>query len=237
MIMINNKINAPIYGKIILLSIIIGVIFNYIYLKRKGIKKIRILSFCLTMYISIISGGIIFNFLFISKGNINQLGMSSYGGAIGIAISSIMFEIIYPNEEKFIKSSILSLPLIYSISKLACFFAGCCYGIPYNAFFSITYSDGLNIPLLPIQLIETVVFAVIFIFCIILRNNKKIIGITVILCSLSKFVLDFFRYSHIGKIISCNQIISIVLFLGGIGFLMKDNICKDEKIHYFVKKN
>ncbi|MCI5703121.1 MAG: hypothetical protein MR265_03950 [Erysipelotrichaceae bacterium] len=41
-----------------------------------------------------------------------------------------------------------------SISKITYFIVGCCYGIPYNGPFSVTYPDNLNIPLFPVQLLK-----------------------------------------------------------------------------------
>ena len=50
-----------------------------------------------------------------------------------------------PSNKTFIKGAIISLPLIYSISKLACFFAGCCFGLPYDGLFSVTYTSRGNV--------------------------------------------------------------------------------------------
>ena len=62
------------------------------------------------------------------------------------------------------------------MSKLACFFAGCCYGLPYDGVGCVIYPSGLNISLIPVQLLETVTFMIIFIICILLMNNKNIIS-------------------------------------------------------------
>ena len=219
--MIIDKMNFPIYGIMILVSLIVGIIFNYIYLKENKIEKRHILLFMLMLIVYSIFGGIMLNRIITSNFNASNIGLSSYGGAIGIIISSIIFEKMCPKNGVFIKSSIISLPLIYSISKLACFFAGCCYGIPYNGKFSVTYTFGLNIPVLPIQMIETIIFMIVFLMCLFLKKN--IIEITIILSALSKFMLDFFRYSHLKEYISINQIISIIFIIIGIVFMIKNN--------------
>ena len=214
--MIINKIDFPIYGIIILCSLIIGIIFNYMYLRKNKIEKRIILLFSFMMLVYAIIGGILVDGIINKRLNSLSIGLSSYGGAIGVILSAIVFEKICPSKGILKKTAILSLPLIYSISKLACFFAGCCYGIPYNGIFGITYSSGLNIPLFPVQLAETIAFMLVFIVCIKNRENKNIIEITIILSSTAKFLLDFLRYSHIKEIISINQIISIVFVLIGI---------------------
>ena len=71
--------------------------------------------------------------------------------------------------------------------------------------------NGLNIKLFPIQIVETITFLIIFFILHKLRNNKYIIYITIIICALSKFLLDFLRYEHIKKVISTNQIFSLIL--------------------------
>ena len=212
--MIINKFNFPIYGVFILLSLTIGMIFNCIYLRKNKVDREKIILFVLMLITYGIFGGILLNSI-ISR-NFSKIGLSSYGGAIGILSATIIFEKMNFSNGIFVKSAILSLPLIYSISKLACFFAGCCYGMPYNGIFSVTYTEGLNIPLFPIQLLETIIFFGVFVFCVIYRKNKNLIEITLILSAIAKFLLDFLRYSHIGQILSVNQVISIGFIVIGV---------------------
>lgn len=215
--MIFNKINFPIYGIIILLSVVIGMLYVYVSLRKDNYKDKNILLYFL-MYItfSIVLGKM---FTIVTDSNVNNFltaGLSSYGGLIGVIAAAIIFEKILPTNNKIIKYSIISLPLIYGLTKIACFIVGCCYGIPYNGIFSITYTHGLNKPLFPIQITETIVFLIIFIICHKLRNNKNIIYITIILVSIFKFILDFLRYDHITKLITVNQIFSVILLIGTI---------------------
>ena len=87
--------------------------------------------------------------------------------------------------------------------------------------FSVTYSSGLNIPLIPVQLIETIIFMIIFVICVLLQNNRKIAGITIVLSAMAKFLLDFLRYNHLEEKISLHQIISIVFIIIGIYLIIK----------------
>ena len=228
--MIINKINFPLYGIIILISFLMGSIFNYIYLSKNEIEKRHIFLFTFMSIAYSIFGGINLHSLTTKNYSIFNIGLSSYGGAIGIILAAIIFDKMCHSNGIYLKSSIMSLPLIYSISKLACFFAGCCYGIPYSGIFSVTYPSGLNIPLLPIQLIETIVFFIVFLCCILFRNNKNIITITLILSALAKFTLDFFRYSHLNETISINQWISIAFIIIGLVLILKNKILKNSKV-------
>ena len=220
--MIIHKFNFPIYGMFILLSLIIGIIFNYIYLRKNKVESKRIILFSFMLFMYSIFGGILLNAI-VSR-DFNSLGLSSYGGAIGLIIASLVFERMCESKGTYIKGAILSLPLIYSIAKLACFFAGCCYGIPYNGIGSVTYPAGLNIPLFPVQLAETIVFLGVFIVCVLNNKNRNIIEITLILCAVSKGLLDFLRYSHLSETISVNQWISIVFVIVATVFIIKREV-------------
>ena len=142
------------------------------------------------------------------------MGLSSYVGCFTLIVTSLFYEKINPSKNKYyLKSTILSLPLIYGISKLGCFFVGCCYGIPYNGLLNVIYTNGLNIPLFPIQLVESIVFILLFVLLVIIHKKSKIniIYLTIIICAISKFLLDYLRYDHLTKSITTNQIISIIL--------------------------
>ena len=82
----------------------------------------------------------------------------------------------------------------------------------------------------PIQLLESIVFFIIFLitFRIVIKDkiNNKSVGIITILIFISKFLLDFLRYTHMKKLISFNQIMCIPFILFGLIliFFKKDYI-------------
>ncbi|MBQ8131649.1 MAG: prolipoprotein diacylglyceryl transferase [Bacilli bacterium] len=229
--MIFSRINFPIYGIIIILSVLIGMLYVYFSLKKENYtdKNIR-LYFFLYITFSFVLGKLFTQITNPNTKNFFEAGLSAYGGLVGVLLAAYTFEKILPTDNKIIKYSIISLPLIYGLTKIACFIVGCCYGIPYNGIFSVTYTDGLNKPLFPIQIVETIVFLVIFYICNKQRNNKNIIYITIVLVSIFKFLLDFLRYDHVTKIITVNQIFSIMLLIGTIiVFLINKNVVRGEK--------
>ena len=164
------------------------------------------------------------------KDNIDfkKIGLSSYGAIIGILILLIIFAKQYKKNFKDLINNILpAIPLMYGISKIGCFLAGCCYGIKYNGPLSITYKYSLsapkNISLLPIQIIETITFILIYLYISKKKKeNKNIIGITLLLCGLSKFLLDYLRMNHIDKILTVNQIVSIPFIIIGLILYFKE---------------
>lgn len=212
--MIIPKQTFPFYGIIILISIVISLFYIYRMLKKENINNKNIYLYILLYGLFAIVFGKLYTIITSNfKYNIIDAGLSSYGGLLGVLLASIIFELIVPTNKKILKYTIISLPLTYGIGKIACFIAGCCYGIPYNGIFNVIYRDGLNIPLFPIQLLESIVFIIIFIISNKLRNNKNVIYITILISILMKFLLDFLRYEHIKRVVSVNQIFSIILLV------------------------
>lgn len=211
--MIIPKLKISLYAPIIIVSIIIGMIYIYKNLKNEGVKKNNILLF----FIMYISFALIFGKMYtmITSDDINILtsGLSSYGGLIGVVLASIIFELMLPLKGVVKKYSILSLPLVYGLSKIACFISGCCGGIPYDGLFKVKYPHMLNVWQFPIQIVETIVCLIVFFICSRFKNNKNINYIVMLLVSIIKFSLDFLRYDYVKIAITSNQIFSIILLV------------------------
>ena len=119
---------------------------------------------------------------------------------------------------------------MYAIGKIGCYISGCCYGIEYDGIASVTYKYSLdaphNVPLFPIQILETFIFTLIFIYIInkILKNKFEwnSLGKSVIFCGIAKFFLDFLRASHNSKILSLNQCLSIIFIIMGVYLCIKN---------------
>lgn len=231
--MINT--NVPIYGIIILISITIGII--YIFLQNKKIENDKYLNMALVLYMLLgsVFGAKYFSYLsnpsrYNHEFNFFRIGLSSYGAVIGMIILLIVYSMQYKKKLKDLLYFIIpSIPLMYSIGKIGCFLAGCCYGIKYNGLFSVTYHYSHNningISLFPVQIVETIVFFIIFlIICYLQRKNYnklKVISISFILCGIFKFLLDYLRASHINAFISLNQYVSIIFVIIGLILFFK----------------
>lgn len=178
--------------------------------------------------VGIIGGAKILSYLLsfnkLSEFNFINLGLTSYGAIFGSLFFIILFCIQF---KKSIKDTLFiftpSIPLMYSIGKIGCFLVGCCYGVKYNGLFKIMYKYSKEAPnnvyLFPVQLVETIVFLIIFIYLIIQHKrdkfNSKTLSITFIVCGIAKYILDFFRMSHT-EFFSFNQIVSIFFIVIGI---------------------
>lgn len=136
--------------------------------------------------------------------NVLKGGFVFYGGLIG----GLLGTVIYSKKYKLPLLDYLDiyaavLPLGHAIGRVGCFFGGCCYGIPYDGDFSVTYlkvvgDTPLGIPLLPIQLIESVGLLILFIILLTLflkfpKKNGLVTVVYAISYAIMRFVLEFFR--------------------------------------------
>ena len=225
--MFNTKI--PLYGIFIIISILSGILVVYKNAKHLDLKTEEITGLLFYIGMGAIFGAKYFNFIinikkFNGTFNFEKVGLSSYGAVIGITILLFLYSKQYKKRFKDLFYIVLpSIPLMYGIGKIGCFLAGCCYGIEYTGPFSISYKYSYSAPkeinLFPVQLLESIVFIIIFwyIFDKIkkLKSNSNIIGQTLIICGIAKFLLDYLRMNHLGKVFTINQIVSIIFVLIG----------------------
>ena len=212
MIITMAKPTINLYGIMILISITIGMFFVIYNLVKEHGFKIEFFEIFMLMFISIIGCGMLYTYILEHK-----VGLSSYGGLIGAILSAYLYERITHKKYDLVKYTILSLPLIYGISKIGCFFAGCCYGIPYNGPLAMNYVDGLDHLVFPVQLLEVVSNIILFFILLRFKNNKNIVPYTLVSTAALKYCTDFLRSAHSsGFIVTSNQIVSIVIVLIGI---------------------
>lgn len=203
------------YAIFMILSFILGYVYVIFRMKKDHVPKQIILyavmlTFCCCVYFAVM-----YTVLF-SGG----MGFSSIGGVLGILIGMfIMGWIDKANREAVFRTFIQAIPLMYAVSKLGCFFVGCCHGIPYDGWMSLTYvgtADHLpDCSVFPIQLLESIVFAGIFILaCNLPKKYSNLIVMCT--CCVAKFGLDYLRMSHVDQWISVNQIFCLMILAGTI---------------------
>lgn len=123
-------------------------------------------------------------------------------------------------------------PVLQSISRIGCFLSGCCYGIPTTHPWGIIYTDTqsaapLYLCLHPTQLYSAIghmlIFAAMYFFFQ-HRFSKPgaLISIFLILISLERFLIDFWRADRaVGPLLSVDQRIAVgLLILGIIGLVL-----------------
>lgn len=205
-----------IYPVFILLSFIIP-LFT-VFLSNRDIKKDTYFYFSLYLFICSVTGGVLYAITEnLIKTEEFKTGLSAYGGAIGLICGIYSSKYIFKNSitDKVKKDIFLSIPLFYSVSKLACALNGCCAGKEYTGLFSVCYSDGIS--KIPVQFIEVIVFFIIYRLIIVINKSKYkkyAPGAMLVIAGAAKGVLEILRESYTG--FSIIQAVSLFFVVSGL---------------------
>ena len=178
-----------------LLSFVLAYLYVTWYLKKAGVKGSHIFYSELLNTVLALYFGAFYTFIvqLAEQGKVETFGFSSLGGMAGILLGVWIFAKISK----------------YAVSKLGCFFAGCCVGMRYQGPGSIRYLDNgaAGEYLFPVQLAETILFLLAFLLLHRMAERKRngIIPKSLLLYAILKFVLDYLRYYEDRKIFSANQ--------------------------------
>lgn len=164
-------------------------------------------------------------------------GFSLMGSVIGIFIAIASYS-RYRQIPFLPLTDLMSLygPLVLSIARIGCYWAGCCFGSPSHLPIALIYTDTdsmapLNIPLHPSQLYHSALLFFIFIFLIIVRSVYPRLKPGIMTCfsifciGIERYVVDFYRgdrefMSGFSTYLSVHQIISLVVATGSIILLV-----------------
>lgn len=212
------------YFLCLLSSFILGYFYIGWYLKKAGIKWNHIFySEFLSMVLALYFGAFYTMLVQLAeRGRIDAFGFSSLGGMAGIILGVWIFnKITKAHQETMWSAYVLALGLIYAVSKLGCFFAGCCEGVLYKGVGCIRYLDnGAAGPYrFPVQLTETICFLLAFFILHKIAKKKEggIVTKSLLLYAALKFALDYLRFYEHRKVLSTNQavcLLVIVIVLG-----------------------
>lgn len=126
----------------------------------------------------------------------------------------------------------LYAPLLQSISRLGCFLAGCCYGIPTTMRWGITYtaadsSAPLHACLHPTQLYSSmglfIIFALLyFVLQYRFQKNGQLLCLYLLLVGFERFFVEFWRGDRVSdSLFSLNHYIAASMIIGAcIGLFM-----------------
>ncbi len=240
LILLGKKI--PTYGLLLLVGLLIASFFACIHAKKKCLSiDDVIIIITLTFGFALISAKlfyIVLTFSFFEMLGLIRDGDYSFivdsgglffyggliGGLIGLFLCQRVFKIPLLEYEQVL---IPVIPLGHAIGRLGCFFAGCCYGVPYEGIGKITYPYGIvpsldvSVSYFPVQLYES--FFNLFIFIILLyaikRRPKPYNTALLYLISYSciRFFLEYYRNDEVrGGIIfglSPSQWISLLIII------------------------
>lgn len=159
-------------------------------------------------------------------------GFVYFGGFIGAVCAGMIF--IRKRNFSISKTADFTAPAIalgHMFGRIGCFLAGCCYGKISHSKLAVKFTnpeclvpDHLhNLPLHPTQLYEIFANLLIFLTLHIFSNKKHKTGsifiIYMMLYSIARFTIEFFRGDERGTFIfgiSPSQILSIAIFITAI---------------------
>lgn len=158
-------------------------------------------------------------------------GLVFYGGLIGAVLGGYRychhFKLPFA---PYIDIYAPLIPFIHGFGRIGCFLAGCCYGIEYHGFGSVTYPANEYIPELstvprfPVQLLEAGMNFIFSVILFILIKKKKCksgwaMGVYLLYYTIARLLLECLRGDKVRGIwgfFSTSQIISFLILPLGI---------------------
>ena len=228
-VLLMKNITVSPYAVMFLLAFICSFVIVFILLRRKGFPVSFIGYSMFLNLVMTLTGAKLYTVITSGfRQSILTSGISSLGGVIGLLAGTFIFGLIYKAGQKILlQTYCLVIPLMYSIAKIGCYLVGCCHGIPYTGPLAISYDNMVmqGGPYFPVQLAETITFALIFLICLKIyfsEHNNYVVPLVMLLCAVGKFSLEYLREEHIGKILSANQLVCIGFALWGIVLILKN---------------
>ncbi len=251
------------YGLMLAISFLLGIFLAMRRAKKQGIDPNYVMDLAVVIVLSAIIGArflyVIFHLEefqghwldtinpFQSNGQIGIAGLTMLGGFLAALISSLFYMRIKKMPMLKVTDVMApSLGLGIFITRIGCFFNGCCYGMPTDGplgmQFPMSSPAGFHFPhtaIHPTQLYSSLYGLIILVVLLWVERWKKFDGFLLyvffILYGLSRFTVDMFRYYEDSMVLlkmgsvslSVNQGISIALILTGAGLIFY-NLVKNE---------
>lgn len=222
------------YGFMIAVGILCALFFSARKFKKMGIDDDILFGLALVALIfGFFCAKILYiivefrEFLYDPWGTLSGSGFVLYGGILG-GIGAAM---IYCKRKKLVFMKFFDLLIPYvamaqGFGRIGCFLAGCCYGAETSCFIGVTFHNSPfapnNVSLIPTQLISSAGnFLIMTILLLYAKKDPargKVSGLYLIMYSIGRFIIEFFRNDYRGSIgiLSTSQFISIFIFIAGL---------------------
>lgn len=159
-------------------------------------------------------------------GELVGTGVNYFGGLFMYAVPWFFVSVIFiSNPIKNIDILTMTLPFRLIFIKLACFFNGCCWGIPWE-YGPYNYNFDHPGKQVPLQAIEAIIALLIFVFLVIYRKKAKpgtIFPMYLILYSFTRFFTEFLSGANpniIGPFNTYHVLCAIGFVIGLISFIL-----------------
>lgn len=120
----------------------------------------------------------------------------------------------------------IGITIAHALGRFGCFWAGCCYGKPTDAWFGLPCAAGYSGNVIPTQLFEMFFLLALCAVMAILYFKFKFnynFALYAIAYGIWRFIIEYFRNDYRGEFIGTalypSQIWSIVMVIAGIGYV------------------
>ena len=243
-------LEIDLYSIFFLIGIIACFVFTWFAMKKSGYSSSAIDTILLIGIIAIIFGllfGVLIQSLydfienpqqgFVITGKMTFLGGLIGGVIVYLGLYFLYVYVINPRlkEKSFFKSNMnkgvwhllrfvpISITIAHAFGRIGCFCAGCCGGVPTNAWFGVKF-PGETVKVVPTQLFEAIFLFLISAVMIVLYfvfHFKYNMTVYLMGYGTWRFIIEFFRNDDRGAFIpglTPSQFWSILMFVGGIAF-------------------
>jgi len=237
----------PTYGTLVAIAFLVGLYVTVHFAKRAGLKTDPVVNLAIYTALAGLLGAkiamLLFDFRKYWTGEIRLFSLETLQAAgvyQGGLILALLVAVWYIRRQHLPWLTTLDvfapgLAVGHAIGRLGCLCAGCCWGIATHVPWAITFRNyqaaeltgvQLGIPLHPTQIYESLAEAMIFLllFWRIRRPHADglIFGLYLILYSVSRFVIEFYRFHEqpLQLGLSLTQWMSLGLLLLGVWVLL-----------------
>ncbi len=200
------------YGAMLALGLLLGTLLNSWLAPSNSLSKERIQSATLWIMAAALVGTRVFYVLIEPQEFVNQPwrvffiwegGMVFYGGFIGGLLTSFWLAWRWKiSLLRLYDGLVPGLALGQALGRVGCFLAGCCYGLPWEGFCSVVFTDPKSLApqglhLHPSQLYEALTMLVISLILLIFWPRRKRVGLVAclygMLAGMERIMAEQFR--------------------------------------------
>lgn len=248
------------YGFMLAVSFLAGIFLASWRAKRYGIKPQLILDLSVYIILAAVVGSRLLYVLFHLEDYSSPLqffalwegGATFYGGLLFAIVASAAFA--RHNNLSFLRIADVITPSIalgMALTRVGCFFSGCCFGKPTDAPWGVVFPPtcpagehaadvALSLGADVIHLHPTQLYSLLYglvIFTVLLLAQKKLakrgalFGLLLVLAGVARFAVDFYRFfedsSRTILGLSVSQVVAVGLVVLGVYLLWRKTVAKD----------
>jgi len=162
-------------------------------------------------------------------------GFVVYGGIIGGILAALIYcKVKGVSFLHYFDLTAPSISIAQGFGRIGCLLAGCCYGCETDSIIGIVFRNSLlapnNVKLMPTQIISSagnfLIAAILLLYARKERKAGKVGLLYLILYSVGRFIIEFFRNDYRGSIafLSTSQFISLLVLIISVTMFFMDEL-------------